>query len=408
MKLVLSFIVAAVLTGGGWYAWKQRQAATVVASDAHLNTAVVETRNIHFAVNAAGDIGPADQVSVRPEVNGKIDQMPVDVGDHMKSGTLMFKLEDKELQTQRQQDEKSVERSKLELDQAERDFIRSKQLFDEKLIALELFEDTRTKYELAKNDIARAQKVLDMDVEHLKKTEVRAPFDCTVLTRPVSVGQAVSGSGGYNAGTEVLTIANLNDLIINAHVNQADITRLHMEQEVDVTVEAVPGLTIKGKVERIAPQSTVKNNIRGFEVRILLKDVNRQVRPGMTANVLIPVESADSVVAAPLAAIFTETNPDTRQIERYAYVLKGEDWERRKIEIGVSDYFFAEVTKGLQSGEEISLEDKSKVAKQPSATTPGVGNRVAMNTPAPAPAIGSNLIKGSDPAPKPASNSNTR
>ncbi|HTI69996.1 MAG TPA: efflux RND transporter periplasmic adaptor subunit [Candidatus Limnocylindria bacterium] len=363
MKALFTTLIAAALVAGGWFAWQKRAANQAPVQESHANIAAVETRSIKFAVNAAGDIGPAEQVSVRPEVNGKIEMMTVDVGDSVKSNSILFKLEDTLLQTQKQQDEKNVERSKLELEQAERDYVRSQKLWDEKLISLEVFEDTRTKFDLAKNDIARSQKVLDLDLEQLKKTIVRAPFDCTILTRPISVGQAVSGSGGYNAGTEVLTIANLNDLIISAHVNQADITRLKLAQEVDVTVEAVAGLSIKGRVQRIAPQSTVKNNIRGFEVRILLKDVNRQVRPGMTANIVIPVESADNVLAAPLAAIFTETNPDTRQIERFAFVRKDGEWERRKIEIGVSDYSYVEVTKGLQSGDEISLEDKSKVAK---------------------------------------------
>ena len=74
-----------------------------------------------------------------------------------------------------------------------------------------------------------------------------------------------------------------------------------------------------GKVERIAPQSTLKNNIRGFAARILLKDVDSQIRPGMSANISIPVASAENVVAAPLAAVFTETNPATREIERYIW-----------------------------------------------------------------------------------------
>ena len=71
-----------------------------------------------------------------------------------------------------------------------------------------------------------AQKDLAIIDERLTKTEVRAPFDCTILTRPVSTGQAVSGSGGFNSGTEVLTIADLNSMVINAHVNQADVPRL--------------------------------------------------------------------------------------------------------------------------------------------------------------------------------------
>lgn len=379
MKILIVILMVGSLGAGGWYyAQRQQRAGAVPAASAKVDTAVVETRNIKFAINAAGDITPAEQVSVRPEVNGKIEVLPVDVGDRVKAGQLLFKLDDRELQTQRQQEEKNVERSRLQLGQAERDYQRARQLFEGKLISQELFEDSRTKFDLAKNELALREKSLELILERLRKTEVMAPFDSTILTRPISVGQAVSGSGGFNAGTEVLTIANLNDLIVNAHINQADVTRLHVDQQVEVTVEAVSGLKVIGKVERIAPQSTLKNNIRGFAARILLKDVGHQIRPGMSANISIPVASADNVVAAPLAAVFTETNPATREIERHVWIRKDESWERRPIKIGVSDYFFAEVTSGLQAGEVVSLEDRSKEMGVGGATN---GVKVAVQSP---------------------------
>jgi len=360
MKILIVILLVGALGAGGWFYSQRQRAGAVPQVSTKVDTAVIETRNIKFAINAAGDITPAEQVSVRPEVNGKIEVLPVDVGDRVKSGQLLFKLDDRELQTQRQQEEKNVERSRLQLGQAERDYKRAQQLFEGKLISQELFEDSRTKFDLAKNELALREKSFELIIERLRKTEVMAPFDSTILTRPISVGQAVSGSGGFNAGTEVLTIANLNDLIVNAHINQADVTRLHVDQQVEVSVEAVSGLKVVGRVERIAPQSTLKNNIRGFAARILLKDVDSQIRPGMSANISIPVASADNVVAAPLAAVFTETNPATREIERHIWVRKDETWERRTIKIGVSDYFFAEVTSGLQAGEVVSLEDRTK------------------------------------------------
>ena len=379
MKILIVILLVGALGAGGWFYSQRQRAGAVPQVSTKVDTAVIETRNIKFAINAAGDITPAEQVSVRPEVNGKIEVLPVDVGDRVKSGQLLFKLDDRELQTQRQQEEKNVERSRLQLGQAERDYKRAQQLFEGKLISQELFEDSRTKFDLAKNELALREKSFELIIERLRKTEVMAPFDSTILTRPISVGQAVSGSGGFNAGTEVLTIANLNDLIVNAHINQADVTRLHVDQQVEVSVEAVSGLKVIGKVERIAPQSTLKNNIRGFAARILLKDVGNQIRPGMSANISIPVASADNVVAAPLASVFTETNPATREIERHVWVRKEESWERRPIKIGVSDYFFAEVTSGLKAGEVVSLEDRTKEMGAGGATN---GVKVAVQSPA--------------------------
>jgi RND family efflux transporter MFP subunit len=291
--------------------------------------------------------------------------LPVDIGDQVKKDDLLFKLDDSELQQTRASNVTDIEKAKLGVDKAERDYKRAQQLLKDKLISQEVFDDTKTAYDLAKNALERSQKDLSLTEERLTKTVVRAPFDCTVLTRPVSIGQAVSGSGGFNSGTEVLTIADLNSMIINAQVNQADVPRLKAGESVEVTVEAVPGLHVNGAVERISPQATIKNNIKGYPARIALKKVDPRVRPGMTANVRIPVASAANVTAVPLAAVFTEKNPDTDQMERYVYVQRGEAFEKRNVKVGIADYFFAEIQDGLAPGDVVSLElPKDEIEKK--------------------------------------------
>ncbi len=369
MKKIIAVIMVLGL-GGAAYLLRNKlpQAGPAAGSSARPTTAEVIQTNINFSVNAAGEIGPAEQVSVRPEINGKIDQLPVDIGDRVKKGNLLFKLDDKELQQQRASNLTDIERARLSLEKAERDYKRAKQMLEEKLISQELHDDTKTTFELAKNSLDRSQKDMAITDERLTKTEVRAPFDCTILTRPVSMGQAVSGSGGFNSGTEVLTIADLTAMVINAHVNQADVPRLKQDQAVEVAVEAVAGLKVTGIVERIAPQATIKNNIKGFAARILLKNVDPRVRPGMTANIKIPVASAANVTAVPLAAVFTEKNAETGQYERFVYVQKDEASEKRNVKVGVSDFFFAEIQEGLAAGEVVALElpkeEREKKAKQ--------------------------------------------
>lgn len=352
--IALILLVAAGAWGYQWWAgWRSAQAAAVTPS--RPTTAPVETRDIRFAVNAAGEIGPAEQVSVRPEVNGRIAELRVDIGDIAKQGDPLFTLDDRDLQIEKESQEKEIERARLQLQQAERNYHRSRELFESKLISLELYEETRTQFDLSKNALERSEKTLELVNDRLRKTRILAPFDCTILTRPVSVGQAVSGSGGFNSGTEVLTIADLHHMVINAHINQADVTRLNAGQEVEVEVEAVPGLKVIGTVERIAPQATIKNNIKGFAARILLKAVDQRVRPGMTANIKIPVAAADRVVAVPLAAVFTELDPDSGVNERYVYVQNGSKFQRRPVRIGISDFFYSEVQEGLSEGEVVSL-----------------------------------------------------
>ena len=103
-------------------------------------------------------------------------------------------------------------------------------------------------------------------------------------------------------------------------------------------------------VDRIAPQATIRNSIKGFATRMAVKNIDPRIQPGMTANVTIPVASADNVTAVPLAAIFFDQN------DRYVYVENGDKFERRDVKLGVADYFFAEIVSGLQVGDVVAIE----------------------------------------------------
>ena len=379
-----------VLAGGGYWTWQKyrdpsvlRKPGAVAASSktGQPTTAVVATRDINFAITAAGDIGPLDSVSVRPEVGGLIAKLTLDIGDKVKKAEVLFELDDKDLQTEKTSRQTEIAGAKLAvqtqtllLEKAKLNFERVKELFGNKLVAQEVFDNARIDHDLTKNslDIAlnrleTAQTALQTVEDKLLKTVIRAPFDCTILTRPVSVGQAVSGSSGFYSGTEVFTVANLSDMIITAHINQADVTRLKVGQAVTVEVEAVPGLKLVGHVDRIAPQATFKIGVKGFSTRIILKNAEEVVRPGMTANLSIPLISAGNVLAIPLAAVFTDHG------ESFVYVQKGADkFERRPIQLGVADFDFAEVTKGLNGGEMVSLVTPPGAA---SAATPEPGGK---------------------------------
>jgi len=349
-KFVILIAVVGVGVAGYLRLSSHRPKAPVSGAPVHSNTATIELRNINFAVTAAGEIGPDDMVSVRPEIQGRISELPVDIGDKISKGTVLCSLDDSDLQTERSSQITQIEGAKLTVEKARRNYERNKRLSESHLVSQEVYDDSVTDFELAKNSLELAQKDLSQVEDKIAKTHIIAPFDCTILIRPVSVGQTVSGSGGVSGGTEIMTIANLKEMIITAHMNQADVPRLKNGQDVEVDVEAVPGLKIKGFVERVAPQATIKNNIKGFATQIRLKDLDPRVRPGMTANMIIPLQSAEHAVAIPLAAVFSEEN------ERYAYVRRETgEFEIRPLRIGVADFQYAEVLDGLQNGDVVSL-----------------------------------------------------
>ena len=149
----------------------------------------------------------------------------------------------------------------------------------------------------------------------------------------------------------------MNNLIILAHVNQADVSRMGKNQKVKIEIEAVADLVVDGIVERIAPQATIRSGIKGFSTRIKLMNTDPSIIPGMTATINIPVANSKDVVAAPLASIFTERNEAEQRTETYAYVKKEEKkYVKQMVDVGVNDLDFVEVLKGLSVDDEVALE----------------------------------------------------
>jgi multidrug efflux pump subunit AcrA (membrane-fusion protein) len=176
MKLFVTIIVVATLSVGGFFLWKQWDQKRAAAPDAKvISTSPVEERDISFAITAAGEIGPADQVSVRPEINGKITELPVDIGDSVKKGQLLCRLDDTDLQTEKDSQLSQMAGAKLQIEEAklrvaktQREFDRAKQLFDAKLIAQEVFDNARTDHQIAQNQLEIAKNNLDRSEKSLR------------------------------------------------------------------------------------------------------------------------------------------------------------------------------------------------------------------------------------------------
>ena len=370
MKNVFIVLLVMVATYFGYLQFgnnEKQNSSSTESFKKRKTTSEIEARDINFSVTVAGEISPAEKVSVRPEVNGKIAELAVDISDYVAKGDLLFRLDDKDIRIEIDSRKKQIDSANLQLTQAKKEFERSKQLFEDDLVSKEVFETSKNKYELSEISRDRAQNDYDLTAEKLSKTSVVAPFDCTVLSRPVSIGQAVSGSGGQSGGTEVMEVADLKNLIILSHVNQADVSRMKKNQNVSIEIEAVADLIVEGVVERIAPQATIKSGIKGFSTKIKLQNTDSRVIPGMTATINIPVADSKGVVAARLASIFTERNEAEQKTETYAYVKNNENdsFVKQMIEVGVNDLSFAEVIRGLKIGDVVSLEkpDEGKVTE---------------------------------------------
>jgi RND family efflux transporter MFP subunit len=363
-KAFLTLIFLAVAGGGGWFffqkinpSFKQGAASEPKsgrrAPQAVSELATVERRTLTQVISSSGDITPAVQVEVKPEISARIKTIQVAAGEHVKKDEVLIELDDKELLTEKASVQTEIVGAQVNLDKGKRTYERAKQLFERKLISQEVFENSKTDYDVAQNNLDKLLSKLRSVNDRLEKTKVLAPMDGTVLSLPVVPGQVVVAAASVNSGTLLMTVADLSQMRIITHINQVDITHLAKDQKVEVSVDSVRDKKMYGTVFFISPVASIKSNVKGFSVEVLARDLDPQIRPGMTANLIFTISTVADALSVPLSAVFTEDNES-----KVVYVGNGKAVskpEKRPVEIGIVNFDYAEIKAGLKEGESVFL-----------------------------------------------------
>jgi HlyD family secretion protein len=295
-----------------------------------VQTEKVARTNITETVKANGKIQPVIQVTISPEVSGEIIELPVKEGQPVKKGDLLLKIKPDfyiaALNQARAGYESAVagqEQSTANLEKAQADFKRNKELFDHKLISESDFIGFKAAYDVAKAqlesaahqvDVAKAQVASAQD--SLDKTTIVSPLTGTISKLNSQLGERVLGTV-QNAGTEIMIIANLNDMEARVDIGERDVVHIQPGQKARLEVDAFEDRKFNGVVTQIANSSEDLNS-RGlgggggsssgsqeatkFEVRIRISE-KEFFRPGMSVTADIETRYRTNVVAVPLASV---------------------------------------------------------------------------------------------------------
>jgi HlyD family secretion protein len=317
--------------------------------------------NLTEAVSASGKIQPEVEVKISPDVSGEIIALFVKEGDSVKKGQLLLKIKPEnylsavdrfkagvnQSKATAEQTKSAISRAESQLLRAQMDFNRQKQLLEEKVISQSDFEISETNLKIARQDleaskssfeasrfgINSAEAALKDADENLRKTNIYAPMTGIVSKLAVELGERVVGTSQM-AGTELLRIANLNNMEVRVNVNENDIVKVGLGDTVVVDVDAysASGKKFKGLVTQIAntanglgtsaagaASSNSTESVTEFEVRISIlpssyrslidvkKGLKYPFKPGMTATVDIVTQAKSNVVAVPISAVTTRT-----------------------------------------------------------------------------------------------------
>ncbi len=360
MKKLPLILALAAFAGGGWFFFGGRMHKAAAQDPTNDRArARAEIRDIESSIDVSGDVTPAFQLDVKAEVGGKLKALHVVAGQTVKEGDLLVEIDDRDLLTEKDSALTEIEGTKLSMERAKKNYERSRELFGEKLVSREVFDNLTAEFELAQNSLVKAQRKLQLVEDRLRKTKVLSPTDGTALTVPVIEGQVVIAAASVNNGTTLMTIANLSKLLIEMHVNQVDKAKLSLDKTVQIRAEALKDEAMDARVSFIAPIATTKSSVKGFQVQALIDKPDPRLSPGMTVTLTIPIAHVDDAITVPVTAVFkSEGN------KKVVYVKTGDSTEKREVKVGVTNIDHAEILKGVKEGEEILLVEPGKAPKR--------------------------------------------
>ena len=321
--LAITVIVVALLA---WFVFGRKTAATI-----EYKTAQVEKGNIQITVRASGTLQAVTTVQVGTQVSGIIKQIFVDFNSVVREGQVIAVLDTTYLVQAVDDARASMKRADIQVNQAKRDYDRTKLLFDQKVMAQADYDLALTTYETAVTNASSAQAALNRAKINLRYATIIAPISGVVVSRAVDVGQTVAAS--FSTPT-MFTIANdLTKMQVQASIDEADIGKIKVGQDVKFTVDAYDELNFTGMVRQIRLQPVVTQNVVSYTVIIDVPNPDLKLLPGMTANITVMVQEAEDVLKVPASALkFTPPQEVLDKIEKNlpdSIRKKRENWNRQ-------------------------------------------------------------------------------
>lgn len=349
-RLLVAIFLLALIGGGGYFAYQKIKEAQPDEGP-RLRTDTAERRDLESVVTATGEVMPLLSSIVKSEISGRIERILVEEGETVVRGQTLMELDPTSLQTRVNEAERSLEAEQLRLDKSKRNYDRLKELYEKEFVGEQDYLDAQTDYDLAKLNLEIAQSRLEDSQEDLSKTVILAPHDGVLTLVNVVEGEVISGATSVSNGTELMTIAQLRELYMEANINEVDVERLSVGQGARLSFDAIPDYEIEGKIDDIALSARRDGDVRVFPIEVIFSTEDNRVRPGISATVDIPIDSVENAVSVLLSAVFfSEEDNDT-----LVYVKEDGSWQPRQVEAGINNLQYVEIKSGLEVGETVAL-----------------------------------------------------
>lgn len=325
--------------------------------DEAVRTVKAERKNIIDKALAVGSIEPRNEIAVKSKISGVVRKLFVDVGAFVTEGQLLLEVKPDPTPLELADAKRRVEMAEISLSTLKNEIKRNEQLRAEGLISDYDYEQLRQQFDEAVLNHQMAVERLDL-IEKGKitiadtqiETVIRAPITGYILEKAVNVGDPVVPLTSYQAGTELIKMADMDELIFKGTVDEIDVGKIREGLQTNLDIGALPGKIVKGRVSLISLKARKEDNTTVFPVEIEIVDTGKAtLRAGFSANANIIISKKDSVLAIPERVITFRNDSAFVRLPNQA----GEEPAEKHIETGLSDAIMIEVISGLEEGQEV-------------------------------------------------------
>jgi len=312
---------------------------------------------------ATGKVVPEDEVEIKPQVSGIIDQIYVEEGVFVNSGDLIAKIKVVPNEQSLNSAKGRVKSAQINLDNISIEHARNKALYKKGVISSQDFNSFELRLNQAKQELTNAEsayqiiKVGSAGGSASANTNIRATVSGTVLEIPVKEGDQVIESNNFNPGTTIASIADLNKMIFEGKVDEAEVGKLKEGTLLEVTIGAIEDIKYKAKLNFVAPKGTEEQGAVLFKIKatMVLND-SSYVRAGYSANAELILAKKTDVLAIKESLV----QYDRKTEKPYIEIEKApQEFERVDVKLGLSDGVNVEIISGITESEKIKVWNKA-------------------------------------------------
>lgn len=316
---------------------------------------------------ATGSVVPRQEIEIKPQVSGIIDEIYIEAGDIVQKDQVIAKIKIIPDMVNLNSAESRVNRAKINFEDAKIDFERQQKLFDKNVISYEEYKNAKVDYDSAKEEVAAAENNLELIKNGVTKkaktatnTLVRSTINGMVLDVPVEEGNSVIQSNTFNDGTSIAAVADMKDMIFEGKVDETEVGKIREGMPIELEIGAIEKEKFAANLEYISPKGVEENGAIQFEIKANVQLKNDQfIRAGYSANANIVLERKDSVLVIPEGMLIFEEDTAYVEIE----TATPQVFEKRKVETGISDGINIEIVSGLKADDKVK-GDKIDPKKQ--------------------------------------------